>query len=1403
MSQRDMASLQVIWQHLTNLLIEPVPQNAPERARSRFLATVLIFFIPAAVLVAIMPQFTDPEYVFSEDIGFWPSIATFAGFAVAYLMCRAGYFFAASRLMLTIMIVMAYLLAIIDTSGNYIGLLGFLFVPVLLASYLESAKVTVYMAVVNLVSLLLLPSLFDHITLESILNGPFSIGLLMSVFIVPMTYYQEKTRTQREKELEQSTERFRQIVELYTDSVAIESDGMYIYINRRGLHMLGAKKASEVIGHPVSDFVHPDYRNEISARLVRHAGDDAISYVSIERMIRVDGSPIDVEISAMATSFEGRVATQKIIKPIGDVRRTRRVAGRYRQVVEAIAEMVLVLNREGKILDMNAAATTRLGYLVGNSINTVLTDENRPTIDHVAEIEVKALTDTGSLQTSLLDKAGKPIPVSLRYIKDADGGIIVASDQTERRITHEVIQQAEERFARVFNSNVIGIGISTFAEGRFIDVNDYFLSCLGFTRDEVIGATARKLEIYPEGDDQMLERRQELLDKLAQTGAVHNHRFQLRTRSGELREMNSTLELINLGGEQCILNLMQDITGQVEAETALSESEARYRTVSDLMSDYAYYINVTEKGDMIVDWITGAFTNITGYTYVDAVNWNQWLEFVHEDDLPLVRQHTRRLLKGKPGYVEFRLRARDGSTRWIHQSDRPVLSQNGTHRVIGIYGASQDVTGRLEAESALRDHALQQAVVAELGQSALERGEDGRLHEEAVRLTAHVLDADMCLLWLIDDEDDQTLILRDSALTNPRAIPLQTTRLNIKDNTQASYTLQAGDPLIIGDFLEEERFKDCEPVVTTGVRSSTSVGIYGQESRPLGVIVAHSMTPDFFNLDDANYLQSIANVIAAYVEQKRAEKAERTQRQLAEAMRDTAAILNSSLDLDYIFDRMLENLAAFVPYDTASLMVLNNKGAQIIRHRGFEQFGLAATALERVIVPRKNIFLDVMLKQGEAVVIPDVHEDANWFPIAGTEFIRSYVGAPIHSQGEVIGIINVDNKTPNTYSSVHAERLMIFAHHAAIALSNARHAEELEIRVNKRTAAHELEHKRLQTVLDASGEGILYTENMQILYANQLLADLIGSSVDQIIGKTPDEIVPIKTADGQSLGWVAIQQQLIDEPVIRREIVLTRNNNTEFDAGLTISYYGDPDKLMRMVVIVRDISSAKELDKQKTRFIADASHELRTPLQTMDTLLYLLTKDEENFEKHARDLGQVMDHTSNLVNELLDLSRFESGMMKIKPVDVILQRLVEETTQILGHIARKEQISLTDELLEKPTHVYVDSARIKQVLHNLIGNAINYTQEGGFVHVTMRQDTEWTTISVRDNGTGIAEEDLENIFEPFFRANKDKPGTGLGLSISATIIKLHHGKITVESELGVGSTFTIWLPSISSAKRFL
>ena len=233
-----------------------------------------------------------------------------------------------------------------------------------------------------------------------------------------------------------------------------------------------------------------------------------------------------------------------------------------------------------------------------------------------------------------------------------------------------------------------------------------------------------------------------------------------------------------------------------------------------------------------------------------------------------------------------------------------------------------------------------------------------------------------------------------------------------------------------------------------------------------------------------------------------------------------------------------------------------------------------------------------------------------------------------------------------------------------------------------------------------------------------------------------------------------------------------------------------------------EVGKANQL---KSEFLANMSHELRTPLNVIIGFSELMSDEVpgEINEEQRQCLDDVLSsskHLLNLINDVLDLSKIESGKVELKLENVALAEIIESITRTIVPILTPRKQSLDIEIEEGLPRVYANEGKLRQVLLNLVDNSSKFTPDGSKLKIEAIRDGDWCRVSVIDNGSGIKKENQKRIFEPFCRLDnplateKSGTGTGLGLSLVKQIVERYGGKIWVESELGKGSRFTFTVP---------
>ncbi len=239
----------------------------------------------------------------------------------------------------------------------------------------------------------------------------------------------------------------------------------------------------------------------------------------------------------------------------------------------------------------------------------------------------------------------------------------------------------------------------------------------------------------------------------------------------------------------------------------------------------------------------------------------------------------------------------------------------------------------------------------------------------------------------------------------------------------------------------------------------------------------------------------------------------------------------------------------------------------------------------------------------------------------------------------------------------------------------------------------------------------------------------------------------------------------------------------------------------RTAELERANEELRELDKMKSQFVSQASHDLRTPLTaikgSLDNLLLGIAGDlNEKQQKVMTRATKSVDRLTNLINDVLDLNRIETGRMVLEKSNVPIKTLVENIINENKPAADLKRIQLST-ILETDATIHADAGKLERVVGELISNAIKYTPEDGNVYVTLTQTDDQITLSVKDSGIGMTKEECEKIWERFYRTNASKlfaKGSGLGLSIAKELVEMHGGTLAVKSEQGKGTTFCMILP---------
>jgi len=328
---------------------------------------------------------------------------------------------------------------------------------------------------------------------------------------------------------------------------------------------------------------------------------------------------------------------------------------------------------------------------------------------------------------------------------------------------------------------------------------------------------------------------------------------------------------------------------------------------------------------------------------------------------------------------------------------------------------------------------------------------------------------------------------------------------------------------------------------------------------------------------------------------------------------------------------------------------------------------------------------------------------------------------------------------------------------------------------------------KLNAVLTSMNDSVLALNvNQRVILANRAVGELLRVNEASLIGRHVGEI--IKSEDFSEI----IQETITYMKSIDGEIQLSPGSSRIIAVRCSPLQDEDGD-IMGVVVVLRDITKLRRLENMRKEFVANVSHELRTPLTSIkgfvETILDGNTNDPQLVERFLTIVNGETDRMISLINDLLDLSRIESGKQFINLEAVNIREVFDSTILALQSKTLEKNITVDNEI--EDLQVIGDIKLLQQVTTNLVDNAIKYNQEGGRVWLTSKVMDDEVEITVCDTGMGIAENHLDRIFERFYRVDRGRSrqmgGTGLGLSIVKHIIEKHQGRIYAESKVGEGT----------------
>ncbi|CAN5479827.1 hypothetical protein BH24GEM3_BH24GEM3_03870 [soil metagenome] len=683
--------------------------------------------------------------------------------------------------------------------------------------------------------------------------------------------------------------------------------------------------------------------------------------------------------------------------------------------------------------------------------------------------------------------------------------------------------------------------------------------------------------------------------------------------------------------------------------------------------------------------------------------------------------------------------------------------------------------------------------------------------DRLTRLAARVVDAPLALFNLVaEDRQYAKSCFAPESWPTERNLPLA--------DSFCKFAVSTREPLIVRDAREDPRVASSQIVTRLGVLAYLGIPLITSEGYPLGTLCAADFRPREWRREETEALAELAASVVTEIELRRAvretEKAEHLAGVAERERREKSALLESTTEGIYGVD--LRGRCTF----------LNRAASHMLGYTPEECLGQNMHRLihhsypDGTPYPEEECRVFRALREGSAV---RVESEVLWRK-DGTSFPASYASSPICESGVAQGAVVTFADITERKQEEEAQRffseagkvlaassldytatlkllvrlsapalgdwcsLYIFREDGQIERLEIAHADPEKEKVAQALKRYPIDPEGSHpafTVLK-TGEPILLPEIPEAMVA-AVAQDEEHLRILRELGMRSGMVVPL-TARGRILGSMTIVAAESRRRYTEEDLVVAQ----EFARRAALAV--DNARLYR---------ESQEANRTKAEFLATVSHELRTPLNAVTGYASLLREGipvplpEESLDYVDR-IGHSARHLLHLIEDILTFSRLETGQEVIRARPIQVQELLAEVRAIIEPMAQEKGLRLTIEAPDEPVQLHTDPRRLRQILHNLLDNAIKFTAAGE-VALSVHREGDRVWFRVRDTGIGIAPQDWKKIFEPFKQLEQSNTrvagGTGLGLSVTDKLVRLLGGRLELESEAGEGSTFCVCLPA--------
>ncbi|MBT6006341.1 MAG: PAS domain S-box protein [Prolixibacteraceae bacterium] len=1126
--------------------------------------------------------------------------------------------------------------------------------------------------------------------------------------------------------------------------------GNFISVNPALCNIIGYSN-KEMIGKHFNQFSHSDDATK-NKNLFKKLVEGEISSFDLEkRYVHKNRNIVNVFIRAqLIRDKKGKPLFQTaIIEDITERRQAEESVKKQDAKIQSIFRSApvgigVVSNRI--ITQVNSRLCEITGYTADELIgqNSILLYPTQQEYENVGKNKYDQIKEkgTGTVETRLIRKDGRIIDVLLSSTPinqfDLNEGVtFTALDITKRKLAEKALSEKEIQYRTLFEQSPDAVVIIDPKTTLPIRFNQQAKLLLGYTDQEFSGL---KIQDY-EAIETPTEIKNNINNILKKGGASFETKF--KTKTGILKDVFVTVKVTKLNGKQVLHNIYEDISKRIKTQKALLDSQTQLKLIIDKIPGLLAYINSDEKY-LYVNKAYADFYEIPREKFIG--------NYV-KDMLPAItyikaKENFKQVLLGKETINENRFPRKDETISIVRAKNIPHFNEQG--KVIAYLVTIEDIT-------------------------------DWKLSEEKLKESEQKL---------------RNIFENSTSLFYSHSTNHIITYLSPQVKTILGYTMEEAfikwTELASDNPANEIGFKNTVKAIETGKRQMPyELELVKKSGEKIWVEVR-----EFPQLENGK-TKSIVGSLTEITERKRAGQIQKVLYNISQA-----AIVSKNIEelvktiqkqLGIIIDTKNFYVAFYdEKLDTFTSPFVSDEKDDLKTWPAGKSLSALVVQKGKPLLIKKGDLLK-MSTAGEADIVGSISE--------------VWLGVPLISEGNTVGVFAVQSYTNENAFDLKDMKLLEFV------------ARQISTSLERKKAEQTLKEseERFKKLSTLTFEGIVLHDEGKAVDINLSLAKMFGYEYEELIGKNVIEMLAVKEYHS------IIAKNTLKSNSLPYEIEAIKKDGTRFPVeieGRDVTIKAENKKLR--VAAIRDITQRKkaeeelkaayvkatESDRLKSAFLATISHELRTPLNAIIGFSEFLDKDlsMDEVEKFGQIIHSSGNHLLSIVNDLFDITLIEAGETKVRKEEITLksvfydvQSVIEAKKQKDGNEGVELKLILTNK--DEGFTFLSDANKIKQILINLLKNAIKFTHEG-YIHygceLIKEQDNPFLKFYVKDTGIGITSDKQELIFDIFRQVEDSNSrrygGTGIGLSVAKRLAELLGGKIWLESEVGKGSAFFFTIP---------